>query len=94
MTALAYRYARLMLYMQGTGRYTADEVARLRGDMIGMLANFAEGARRKNNHHHRPDYDDEEERELEPFWILGGEKPTEADFTVFGYLSGLLATVT
>lgn len=65
----------------------------LREEMIGMLADFAEAARRRRNSHQDVDSDNEESEE-EPFWILGGEKATEADFTIFGYLSGLLATVT
>ncbi|KAM7207128.1 putative glutathione s [Rhypophila sp. PSN 637] len=82
-TALAYRYTRVMLYMQGTGRYTAEEVTSLRGEMIGMLGDFAEASRARSAH-----------EEDGPFWILGGEKPSEADFTVFGYLAGCVGTFT
>ncbi|KAK4208817.1 hypothetical protein QBC37DRAFT_295807, partial [Rhypophila decipiens] len=83
-TALTYRYARLMLYMQGTGRYTAEEVTSLRGEMIGVLGDSAEASRARSAAH-----DDEDG----PFWILGGEKPSEADFTVIGYLAGCVGTV-
>jgi len=76
------RYAKFMLYMQGTGRFVGDEVVRLRDEAIGALADFAEAARGKRGDDGRP------------FWILGGEKPSEADFTLFGYLSGMLVTVT
>lgn len=84
--AFVFRYARFMLYMQGTGRYAADEVARLRDEAIGALADFAEAARGRRG--------EDEDGVRRPFWILGGEKPSEADFTLFGYLSGMLVTVT
>ncbi|KAM7222209.1 hypothetical protein V8F06_002481 [Rhypophila decipiens] len=62
--------------MQGTGRYTAEEVTSLRKEMIGMLGDFAEAASRARSAAH--DEDDG------PFWIMGGEKPSEADLLFLG----------
>jgi hypothetical protein len=70
-----------MLYFQGTGRHTSEEVKQMRREAIGVLAALAAAAYAKT-----------EKSSADPFWILGGKEPTEADFTLFGYLSGLLAT--
>ena len=67
-----------MLYFQGTGRHTSDEVKEMRREAIGALADYAAAAMAK------VDADSSE-----PFWILGGDKPTEADFTLFGYLANM-----
>jgi len=77
-----YGYCWTMLYFQGTGRHKSDEVKLLRREAVGAVADYAEAALAK-----AAGKDDKE-----PFWILGGEKPTEADFTLFGYLSGHLVT--
>ncbi|KAH8883646.1 hypothetical protein GQ53DRAFT_663510 [Thozetella sp. PMI_491] len=82
--AVLLQYVRLMLYFQGTGRHKLDEIKHLRGEAIAAMADFATVANEMARD--RP--------ETEPFWILGGPKPTEADFSLFGYLSGLLVTPT
>ncbi|KAK3329101.1 hypothetical protein B0H66DRAFT_540269 [Apodospora peruviana] len=86
--SLAYQYAKLILYFQGTGRYTSDEVEGFKAQAMGALADFAEAARKKRSN------GSSDGTVKKPFWILGGEKPTEADFTLFGYLSGMLVTPT
>jgi len=67
-----------MLYFQGTGRHSRDELTHLRREAVGALADYAEAALKKTV-----------AGSSEPFWILGGEKPTEADFTLFGYLANM-----
>ena len=69
-------YCRMMLYFQGTGRHTSDELNELRREAIGALADYAGVALAKTA-----------ANSSEPFWILGGDKPTEADFTLYGYLA-------
>jgi len=73
-----WQYSRLMLYFQGTGRYAPDELKRLRREAVGTLADYAGAAMAKAAG-----------GASEPFWILGGEQPTEADFTLFGYLANM-----
>ena len=70
-----------MLYFQGTGRHNSDEVKEMRHEAVDALADYATVA-----------YAQADKKSSAPFWILGGEHPTEADFTLYGYLSGLLVT--
>ena len=76
----SFAYCATMLFFQGTGRHSPDEVKQLRREAITALADYAADA-----------YAETEEGSAEPFWVLGGKNPTEADFTLFGYLSVLLA---
>ncbi len=76
-----YDYCWLMLYFQGTGRHRPDDVRFLRREAIAALADYAAASYAKTD-----------AGSTRPFWILGGEKPTEADFALFGYLAGVLAT--
>ncbi len=71
----------LMLYFQGTGRHKPDELKALRQEAIAALSDYAEAAYAKS-----------EKDSNRPFWILGGEKPTEADFTLFGYLAAVMVS--
>lgn len=76
-----YTYCRIMLYFQGTGRHSAEEIKKLRNGAIETLGNYAAFAAEKyQESQHSSDH-------FEPFWILGGSMPTEADFTLFGYLA-------
>ncbi|KAK3393864.1 hypothetical protein B0H63DRAFT_459413 [Podospora didyma] len=84
-----FRFVRLMLYFQGTGRHSPEEIKRFQTEAIGALADLATAAKDKTTGR-----DTEPGQQKTPFWILGGEKPTEADFSLFGYLSGLLVTPT
>ena len=73
------RYCWAMLYFQGTGRHKPDEVWRLLQESVGALEDYAQAARAKADG-----------ASTGPFWIIGGQKPTEADFTLFGYVANLL----
>jgi len=79
MGILTFQYLKLMLYFQGTGRHKPDEVRHFAEEAIGAMACFAEAALQKSG-----------SQSSALFWILGGEQPTEADFTLFGALSGYL----
>jgi hypothetical protein len=76
---LTFQFVKMMLYFQGTGRHSAEEVRHFTEEAVGAIAGLAEAA-----------YERVGKTGSGPFWILGGEKPTEADFTVFGALSGYL----
>ncbi|KAK8084241.1 hypothetical protein PG997_005512, partial [Apiospora hydei] len=84
---LAYRGTVATLHGQGTGRYSGEEIAAFRREVWegvdALLAASRDKARaaRGNN---------EEGEGKEPFWILGGEGPTEADATVFGFVVSVL----
>lgn len=64
------------MWFQGTGRFDGEEVRGFTEEAVGALGGFAEAAR--------------EGGKGGVFWILGGEGPSEADFTVFGAVSALL----
>ena len=74
-------YCRIMLYLQGTGRHSAEDIKRLKGEALETLGSYAAAADEKYRQT-GPSGDD-----FEPFWILGGNAPTEADFTLFGFLA-------
>ncbi|EAW12281.1 glutathione S-transferase family protein [Aspergillus clavatus NRRL 1] len=74
---LIYRGVRATLHGQGTGRFTADEIRVFRREIwerVNGLLVAAKAAWRGG----------------EPFWVLGGEGPSEADFTVFGFIVSVL----
>ena len=79
MGLLTFQFLKMMLYFQGTGRHKPGEVRHFIDEAIGAMAGLAESAHEKARG-----------QSSAPFWILGGEKPTEADFTLFGALSGYL----
>lgn len=79
MGILTRQFVNLMLYFQGTGRHECLTVRHFTEEAIAAMAGFAETAYEKSG-----------SRSSAPFWILGGKKPTEADFTLFGALSGYL----
>ncbi|KAK4191297.1 hypothetical protein QBC35DRAFT_487869 [Podospora australis] len=73
---LAYRGVSRSLYGQGTGRFTDDEVRMFKMEIwehLNILLGEARGSVKGKGSD-------------EPFWILGGEKPTEADTTAYGII--------
>ena len=77
---LAYRKVASTLQGQGTLRYTGEEMAALRLEVWeGVNAMLVE-SRSKALAAGREG----------PFWVLGGETPTEADPTVFGFVAAAL----
>ncbi|KAI1142101.1 hypothetical protein F5Y05DRAFT_214295 [Hypoxylon sp. FL0543] len=79
---LVFRKHSAMLHGQGTGRFTAEEIAASRHEiwagLNALLATSRSNSKASNN---------------DPFWVLGGEHPTEADTCLFGFIvSALICT--
>lgn len=76
---LIYRKTTQTLHGQGTGRYSPEEIGTFRAEIWehinGMLVVSQRGS---------------SEGTPEPFWVLGGEQPTEADAVVFGFVVSVL----
>jgi hypothetical protein len=81
-TYVSSKAAKLILYLQGTGRHSIEEVHKFQEEAVGALNDFATDALRRHP------------ESQGPFWILGGEQASEADFITFGYLATCLATKT
>ncbi|KAI0451320.1 hypothetical protein F5B21DRAFT_507354 [Xylaria acuta] len=80
--SMIYRNTVATLHGQGTGRLTAEEIAVFRREIWESCADLLLESQTKT----RP-------ATGEPFWVLGGPQPTEADATLFGFVSSaLLAT--
>lgn len=80
---LIYRKNVAMLHGQGTGRYTDDEVAGFRAEIWQRINEMLVASRSA-----AASASGSEERR--PFWALGGEAPTEADATLFGFIVSVL----
>lgn len=64
---------------QGTGTFSAPEISVFRGEIWESINALLSAAQAQHQ--------DEEG----PFWLWGGESPTEADTTLFGFIvSGLV----
>ncbi|KAK8131780.1 glutathione S-transferase [Apiospora sp. TS-2023a] len=95
---LAHRGMVATLHGQGTGRYTADEIASFRLEIWKSINALLTASRDKARARalaggSKPGMVWEGEaggKEKEPFWVLGGEGPTEADATVFGFVVSVL----
>ena len=74
---LIYRQTTQNLHRQGTNRYTADEIRGFRQEIWENINELLIAARKTP----APE---------EPFWILGGARPTEADGTLFGFVTSIL----
>ncbi|KXJ94932.1 hypothetical protein Micbo1qcDRAFT_200396 [Microdochium bolleyi] len=81
---LIHRNVTAMLYGQGTGRFSAEEIARFRLGIWTSINDVLVESRSKRMA--RADGD----RDREPFWVLGGEEPTEADCALFGFVVSVL----
>ncbi|KAK3323045.1 hypothetical protein B0H66DRAFT_474733 [Apodospora peruviana] len=76
----AYRAVKGALYSQGTGRLLSEEVSELKAEAWESLSAMLAEARINSSL-----YEDEE-----PFWVLGGAEPTEADAVVYAFIAGSL----
>ncbi|KAL2845736.1 hypothetical protein BJY01DRAFT_178604 [Aspergillus pseudoustus] len=77
---LIYRSTAQTLNGQGTGRYTDDEIQGFRVETWEALNDLLAASKTKAHGEG-------------PFWILGGDEPTEADAALFGFVvSGLVST--
>lgn len=67
-----------MLNGQGTGRYSSDEIRAFRQEIWDNINELLISSRTTA-------VDD-----AKPFWVLGGDNPTEADCTLFGFIVSVL----
>ena len=74
---LAYRENMKRLYGQGTGRFSAEEIASFRREVWESFDTLLAASRRKSE-------------KDETFWVLGGARPSEADAVVFGFVAAVL----
>ena len=78
---LSYRKMSATLYGQGTGRFTAEEITKFKKEIWENVNALLTASSRKRGSG-GPDG---------IFFVLGGNGPTEADTTVYGYIaSGLV----
>jgi hypothetical protein len=70
---LAHRAILRTLHGQGTGRFSSEEVHVFRKQIWESVNAILEESRRRA-------------KPKECFWVMGGEKPTEADATVYGFI--------
>lgn len=78
---MIYRNAVSTLYGQGFGRLSADEIHLFRQEIWQAISDMLQDSKAKTG------------TGQSCFWIMGGQNPTEADFTVFGFVvSTLMAT--
>ena len=78
-----YRKTSQTLYGQGTGRYSSKEIAAFRREIWQALNDRLESSLVESKSSHEG---------KEPFWILGGATPTEADATLFGFVTSVLVS--
>ncbi|KAM5356588.1 hypothetical protein ACJ41O_003234 [Fusarium nematophilum] len=76
---VVYQTVTRTLHGQGTGRFTDEEVAVLREEAWESVGALLAEARRTSRGTREG-----------PFWVLGGEAPTEADATLFGFVASAL----
>ena len=78
---LAYRRMSATLYGQGTGRFTAEEITRFKKEVWENVNAMLTASSRKRGSGGPGGM----------FFVLGGNGPTEADTTLFGFIaSGLV----
>jgi hypothetical protein len=68
------------LHGQGTGRFSDDEIDSFRQDIWTNINELLQVSKSKLS---------AEQKDV-PFWILGGESPTEADMTLFSFIVSVL----
>ncbi|KAB5531394.1 hypothetical protein GE09DRAFT_1064108 [Coniochaeta sp. 2T2.1] len=83
---LAARKHSAMLYGQGTLRFTQEELTGFKHEIWGTLAELlqvrkGEALRKREA---------QSARKADPFWVLGGKEPTEADTVLFGFVITVL----
>ncbi|KAL2261623.1 hypothetical protein VTK26DRAFT_3742 [Humicola hyalothermophila] len=85
---LAYRAVSATLHGQGAGRYSDEEAREIKREVWEALeALLAEARRAAASTSGAGSAGGERE---EPFWVLGGEQPSEADATVYGFIASAL----
>ncbi len=69
-----------MLHGQGTLRFTNEELTSFKHDIWGTIAGLLQASKTEATSQNTDD----------PFWALGGDRPTEADATLFGFIISVL----
>lgn len=69
------------LHGQGCGRLSSEEVDGFRREIWNSFEDMLEPVARQH----------EQQPGNEPFWLLDGEGPTEADVTLFSFVAGIMA---
>ncbi|KAI1741462.1 hypothetical protein F4680DRAFT_65717 [Xylaria scruposa] len=77
--SMIYRNTVATLHGQGTGRFTAEEIAAFRREIWECFADLLLESQSKTR-----------SAAGEPFWVLGGPEPTDVDATLFGFISSTL----
>lgn len=75
---IVWRTVQANLAGQGTGRYNADEVRTFRQEVWDSMEILLVESKKKS-------------RDAGLFWVLGGDKPTEADMSLFGSIVAIIA---
>ncbi|KLU88053.1 hypothetical protein MAPG_07040 [Magnaporthiopsis poae ATCC 64411] len=94
--ALAYRGVVRTLFGQGTGRLTAEEKAELQNEVWTAVCDLLVEARSSGGNNDKPSKATPAGAgaaagdTADPFWLLGGSGPTEADATLFGFVASSL----
>lgn len=81
---MAQRATVRTLYGQGTGRLSDEEVSTFKEEVWESVEALLADAKTRNG--------DKRKGTEEPFWVLGGEEPSEADATLFGFVIGGLVS--
>ncbi|KAH7041420.1 uncharacterized protein B0I36DRAFT_345027 [Microdochium trichocladiopsis] len=81
---MVYRKTNAMLHGQGTGRFSADEIAKFKLGIWTSINDLLVESRSGGSAGAAND--------REPFWALGGERPTEADCTLFGFVVSVMTS--
>ncbi|KAL1868805.1 hypothetical protein Plec18167_008110 [Paecilomyces lecythidis] len=79
---LIYRGTTQTLHGQGTGRYTPDEIRIFRSEIWEAINGLLISSRARATVNGVP--------QDQPFWVLEGATPTEADATLFGFIVSVL----
>ncbi|KAI0391736.1 hypothetical protein F5Y17DRAFT_439148 [Xylariaceae sp. FL0594] len=90
--SMVYKKTVATLHGQGTGRFSAEEIAMFRREIWESFADLLHEAKAKTRPKAKEGEDDDADND-EPFWLLGGSEPTEVDAVLFGFVaSSLLCT--
>ncbi|KAI5468050.1 hypothetical protein BGZ63DRAFT_419693 [Mariannaea sp. PMI_226] len=75
---IAQRAVSRTLYGQGTGRFSDEEILLLKEEVWTSINDLLSEVRSARS------------ADEEPFWVLGGESPSEVDATLFGFVASAL----
>lgn len=76
---MIHRNMTATLHGQGTGRFSAFEIAAFRREIWEGFSDLLLSSKANSN-----------AEGADPFWVLGGEHPTEADCVLFGFIVSVL----